>query len=69
MCMAIPGKVIELKENSVVVDYSGEKREAGTLILEPKLNDYVLVSQKQVVQILTKEDAEKIIKLYNDTQY
>ncbi len=64
MCMAIPGKVIELKDDSVIVDYSGLKREAGVLILKPKLNDYVLVSQKEIVQILKREEAEKIIELY-----
>jgi len=63
--MAIPGQVIEIKEDSVIVDYSGEKREAGTLLLQPKLNEYVLVSQKQVVEILTKKQAQKIIELYD----
>jgi hydrogenase expression/formation protein HypC len=49
MCLAIPGKIVEIKKDVAVVDYGGEKRKAK--IIEKgsfKVGDYVIVSAKIV---------------------
>jgi len=51
MCLTIPGKVIEIKDNEAVIDYNGEKRTAISFF---KINkgDSVIVSQGIVIKIL-----------------
>ena len=45
MCLAIPGKIIEIKkeENIAIVDYGGLKKEANLSLVDAKIGDYVLV--------------------------
>jgi hydrogenase maturation factor len=52
MCLAIPGKIVELKQKGkiAVVDYSGEKREAANII-HARIGETVLVQHKAVVEI------------------
>ena len=61
MCLAIPGKIKEIKNKTAVIDYSGETREAGLLSDEFKVGDYVLVSGGFVMQKVSEDEALKII--------
>ncbi|MFH1212292.1 MAG: HypC/HybG/HupF family hydrogenase formation chaperone [Candidatus Woesearchaeota archaeon] len=61
MCLAIPGKVIELKGKKATVDYETEKREADNSLINSKKGDYVLVSGGFVVEIIPEEKARKAI--------
>lgn len=52
MCLAIPGKIVELKQKGkiAVVDYGKEKREAINII-NAKIGEKVIVQHKNVVEI------------------
>lgn len=63
MCVAIPGEVIELKENKAVVDFSGNKVEAYIGLVDVKVGDYVLVHAGCVIQKMKKQEADEIIEL------
>ena len=43
MCVALPGKVIEIKERDAVVDFSGNQVTARVGLVDVKVGDYVLV--------------------------
>ena len=60
MCLAFPGKIIEINGDLVKVDYGSEVREAGILGDEFKIGDYVIVQNKVVVE---KEKAESFLEL------
>jgi hydrogenase maturation factor len=51
MCLAIPGKIIGLKQRGkiAIIDYGKEKREAANLI-RAKIGDKVIVQHKNVVE-------------------
>jgi len=58
MCLAIPGKIIEIKENGdCVVDYEAEKRTAKILTDNISIGDYVIVSNKIVVMKVPENQA------------
>lgn len=63
MCLSIPGKVISIEKNKIIIDYSGEKREAVMSVVNIKKGDYVIVSNKVIVSKLSRKDAEKTLKL------
>ena len=64
MCLAIPGKIIEIKENGdCTVDYETEKRVAKILTEDFKLGDYVIVSNQIVVMKVPTEQAQDYLNV------
>ncbi|MFW5902954.1 MAG: HypC/HybG/HupF family hydrogenase formation chaperone [archaeon] len=61
MCLARPGKVIEIKENTVILDYGNEKREVKTTYLKPEIGEYVIVNSGQVIQKISEKEAKESI--------
>lgn len=67
MCFAIPGKVIEVKKEEVIVDYSGEKRTAKTLF-PVEVGEYVYVSGKIVIEKVPEKDALAAMNIFKDNK-
>jgi len=70
MCLAIPGKVIEIKENEgvteITLDYGSETKKINmNLVDDLKIGDYALVSNKIIISTLPKEKAKQFIELTN----
>ena len=63
MCLAIPGKVIEIKEDSFVVDYLVEKREVYASAVEVAVGDYVIVSNKVIINKISEKEAKEFLEL------
>ncbi|PNX49033.1 MAG: hydrogenase assembly protein HypC [Thermoplasmata archaeon M11B2D] len=69
MCLAIPGKIIELdnKTQSATVDYgSGTKRKANVSLVEVKIGDYVLVHAGFAIQVLDEKEAKETLALFRE---
>jgi len=66
MCMAIPGKIIEINKNKAKVDYGSEVREVGLLDSKFKVGDYVLVQNKVIIEKVEKKKAEEFLRLIKD---
>ena len=66
MCLTIPGMVVDIKgknKEDVVVDYGFEKREVKNIMIKRlKIGDYVIVSNKMVLQIIPEKQAEAQLK-------
>ncbi|MEM3590303.1 MAG: HypC/HybG/HupF family hydrogenase formation chaperone, partial [Candidatus Bathyarchaeia archaeon] len=43
MCLAIPGRVMEIKGGLAKVDFGGVTREVDISLVDPKVGDYVIV--------------------------
>jgi hydrogenase expression/formation protein HypC len=69
MCLAIPGKVISIKESQDeifrigVVSFDGINREVNlAMVPEVKVDDYVLVHVGVAIQTLDEEEAMKTME-------
>ena len=62
MCLAIPGKVIALDGEKAVVDYGIAMRKASNRIANAKLNDYVIVRGKIIIEIVPRRQAVSALK-------
>jgi len=67
MCLAIPGKVVKVTKDRLVVDYGDSKREVPSLI-KAKIGDYVIVQMGRAVQKVKEKDALKSIKAWKQVQ-
>ncbi len=71
MCLAIPGKVIEIfSENGLKIgkiDYSGTMNTACLeYVPEVKAGEYVIVHAGFAISIIDEEEAKKTLDLWND---
>lgn len=64
MCLAIPGKIIEISKDKFVIDYGSEKRKAFMSVVEDlRAGDYVIVNNKIIISRVDKEQAIKFLKI------
>ncbi|MBS1348290.1 MAG: HypC/HybG/HupF family hydrogenase formation chaperone [Firmicutes bacterium] len=69
MCLAIPGKIVEIdidKQNAVI-DYNGLLKTASIMLSpQAKVDDYVLVHAGFIIQILDPDYAADLHQLTED---
>jgi hydrogenase expression/formation protein HypC len=67
MCLAIPAKVISVKEEKAKVDFGeGVLREVNVTLVNAKTGDYVLVHAGYAIQVLDEKEALETIRLWNE---
>ncbi|MEM3673042.1 MAG: HypC/HybG/HupF family hydrogenase formation chaperone [Candidatus Bathyarchaeia archaeon] len=67
MCLAIPAKVISIKDDKAQVDFGeGVLREVNVTLVDAKIGDYVLVHAGYAVQVLSEEEAYETLKLWSE---
>lgn len=67
MCYAIPGKVIDIRDNIAIIDYFGEQKEALIDVEGVTVGDYVYSQGGVIVQDLRKEEALGILESWKET--
>ena len=68
MCVAMPGKVIEIYEKDALVDFSGNRVRAISGLVPIAVGDYVLVHAGCILQKLSVGEAQDMIKLFEDLE-
>jgi hydrogenase expression/formation protein HypC len=67
MCLAIPAKVISVKEEKAKVDFGeGVSREVNVTLVNAKIGDYVLVHAGYAIQVLDEKEALETLRLWNE---
>jgi hydrogenase expression/formation protein HypC len=67
MCLAVPGKVIELDGNMGRVDFGGVERElCMDLLPEVEQGSWVLAHAGFAIQVLDEEEAQKTLELFRE---
>ncbi len=69
MCLAIPGKIIEIDKNKehAIVDYGdGTKRKANVTLVDVKNGNYVLVHAGFAIEVLNEKEAEETLDLFRE---
>ncbi len=62
MCLAIPSRIVEIKDTIATVDVDGVKREASIMLLEDvKKGDYVIVHAGFAISKLDEKSAEQTL--------
>ncbi len=64
MCLAIPGKIKELRGKKVLVEYPNQEREAFLGNMDIKVGDFVIVQMGVASQVISEEDALEMQKAW-----
>jgi len=67
MCLAIPAKVVTIKEDKARVDFGeGVLREVDVALVSVRVGDYVLVHAGYAIQVLDEKEALETLQLWNE---
>lgn len=68
MCVAVPGKVIEINGDRAKVDIMNNTCEVNIRLVSVNIGDYVLIHAGCVIDVLSKDTAEEIIWMFNELE-
>jgi hydrogenase expression/formation protein HypC len=73
MCLGVPGKIIDTRDDGSVrmgrIDYGGVVKEAClAYVPEAKVGDYVLVHAGFALNVLSPEEAEETLKAFRELE-
>jgi hydrogenase expression/formation protein HypC len=64
MCIAIPGRVIGIRDAMASIDVAGTKRDASLMLMDGvQVGDYVIVHAGFVIQKVDEREAQETLKL------
>lgn len=66
MCVALPGKVMELQGADALVDFNGNQVKARAGLVDVQVGDYVLVHAGCILQKVSTEEAENLNALMDE---
>ncbi len=68
MCIAIPGKIIEVAGQHARVDFSGNVVNVNVGLIEPRIGQYVLVHAGCAIEVMEKDKAQELIDLFAELE-
>ena len=67
MCLAIPGKILNIEDNSALVDFDGVKQKVIiALIQNPEVGKYVIVHAGYAIEQINEEEAMDAINQWKE---
>ncbi len=66
MCVAVPGRVIEINGNIAKINVMGNVTEADIRLVSAKPGDYVLLHAGCVLEVMKKAAAEELMELFQE---
>ena len=67
MCLAIPAKVLEINEKIAKVDFGkGVIREVNIMLVDVKVNEYILVHAGYAIEKLDQKAAEESLNTWRE---
>ncbi|MFZ5559440.1 MAG: HypC/HybG/HupF family hydrogenase formation chaperone [Patescibacteria group bacterium] len=70
MCLSIPAKILEIKENKAIADFNGKREQVGTeLVKDIKIGDYAIISNGFIIKKISPKEAKEILKIINPKSF
>lgn len=66
MCLAIPGKIVNIDGDMGDVDFGGVTRKANLSMVDAHVGDWAVVHAGFAIQLMDEEDAQETIRLWNE---
>ena len=66
MCLAIPGKVVDVEGDVGRVDFGGVQREVNLSLVEAGVGEYVVVHAGFAIEVLDEKAALETLELFRD---
>ncbi|MDR0854184.1 MAG: HypC/HybG/HupF family hydrogenase formation chaperone [Clostridiales Family XIII bacterium] len=68
MCVAYPGRVMEIDERTAKVDFRGNVVGVNIGVVDVRVGDYVLVHAGMAIEAMNEEKASEILKIFGEIE-
>ncbi|MFV0241658.1 MAG: HypC/HybG/HupF family hydrogenase formation chaperone [Lacrimispora sphenoides] len=68
MCVAVPGKIIQIKGDYAKVNIMDNITDANIKLVDAKIGDYVLIHAGCVIDVLKEDVAKEILTIFSQLQ-
>jgi len=66
MCLAVPGKVMEVDGDEALIDFGGVTRKANISLVEASEGEYVIVHAGYAIQKLDEKEAKESLDAWEE---
>lgn len=66
MCLAIPGKIVEIEGKTAKVDFGGTLHPSDISLVDAGVGDYVIVHAGFAIQMMDEEEAQETLDLWRE---
>ena len=68
MCIAVPGRVVEITGNRARVDFNGNLVNVNTGLVEVQTGQYVLVHAGCAIEVMEYDQARELLELFGELE-
>lgn len=68
MCVAVPGKIIEIHGDTAKVDILNNICEANIKLVDAAIGDYILIHAGFALEVMKKDAAEELISIFEELE-
>ncbi|WFR58107.1 HypC/HybG/HupF family hydrogenase formation chaperone [Anaerocolumna sp. AGMB13025] len=68
MCVAVPGKIIEISGDIAKVDVLNNICEANVKLVDAKIGDYILIHAGFALEVMKQDMAEELISIFGELE-
>ena len=68
MCVAVPGKIIEINGDTAKVDIMNNICEANVKLVDAKIGDYILIHAGFALEVMKKDMAEELLGIFEELE-
>ncbi len=68
MCVAVPGKIIEIYGDMAKVNIMNNITQVNIRLVNAEIGDYVLVHAGVVIEVMKQDMAEEILEIFSELQ-
>ncbi len=68
MCIAMPGKIVEVDGDKAKVDFKGTLVDVHAGLIEAKVGDYALVHAGCAIEVMARDKALELIEIFEELE-
>lgn len=68
MCVAIPGKITKIEDNTALVSFGGTEMNCNISMVDAKIGDYVLIHAGCAIEVMAEDKALELIDLFRELE-
>ncbi len=68
MCVAVPGKIVEINGDTAKVDIMNNICEANIKLVDAVIGDYILIHAGFALEVMKKDMAEELLSIFEELE-
>lgn len=66
MCLAVPGKIVNIEGETADIDFGGIIRQASVAMIDAEVGQWAVIHAGYAIEVMDEEEAQRTIQLWNE---